>query len=72
MFLISHKSKPKEWLRGGVRSQLDNSEIDSLIAARVVARKAKNFAESDRIRDALNAQGIILEDGPKGTTWRQA
>ncbi len=35
------------------------------------ARKAKNFAEADRIRDALAAQGVILEDGPSGTTWRR-
>ncbi len=41
------------------------------IAARLAARKAKNFAEADRIRDALAAQGVILEDGPSGTTWRR-
>ena len=41
-------------------------------AARATARAAKNFAESDRIRDELAAVGIILEDGPEGTTWRRA
>jgi cysteinyl-tRNA synthetase len=45
--------------------------IEGLIAARNAARKAKNFAESDRIRDELLAAGIILEDGPSGTTWRR-
>ena len=42
-----------------------------MIAARIDARKAKNFAEADRIRDDLLAQGITLEDGPAGTTWRR-
>ena len=48
-----------------------DSEIDSQSAARLAARKARNFAEADRIRDALDAQGIILEDGAGGTTWRR-
>ena len=37
--------------------------------ARNAARKAKNFKESDRIRDELLAKGIVLKDGPDGTTW---
>ena len=45
--------------------------IEGLIAARNAARKGKNFAESDRIRDELLAAGIILEDAPAGTTWRR-
>ena len=43
-----------------------------LVVARNAARAAKNFAEADRIRDELGAQGIILEDSPTGTTWRRA
>jgi cysteinyl-tRNA synthetase len=51
---------------------LSISRIDQLIAARTDARAAKNWAESDRIRDELAAAGIILEDGPQRTTWRRA
>ena len=47
------------------------TDIDAAIAARQAARKAKDFKESDRIRDDLKAKGVILEDGPKGTTWKR-
>lgn len=59
------------WLKGGASE--DDAEIAAMIQARLDAKKAKNWAESDRIRDALKAQGIILEDKPEGTTyWRRA
>jgi cysteinyl-tRNA synthetase len=48
---------------------VDTVAIADAIAARLAARKAKNFVESDRIRDDLLAQGIVLKDGPDGTTW---
>jgi cysteinyl-tRNA synthetase len=48
------------------------ADIESAITARLAARKAKNWAEADRIRDDLKSKGIILEDGPSGTTWRRA
>ena len=43
-----------------------------MIQRRLLARKAKNFAEADRIRDELKAQGVVLEDAAGGTTWKRA
>ncbi len=48
-----------------------DSDIEKMIEARNAARKAKNFKESDRIRDELLARGIILEDTPGGVRWRR-
>jgi cysteinyl-tRNA synthetase len=48
-----------------------DAEVEELIAARNAARKARNFAESDRIRDLLLERGILLEDGASGTRWRR-
>src|SRR6185312_16033387 len=60
---------PEAWLKGG---QDDAASIEAAIVARNAARKAKNFAEADRIRTELALKGILLEDGPAGTTWRRA
>ncbi|WP_415912099.1 cysteine--tRNA ligase [Neptuniibacter sp. QD37_11] len=49
--------------------ELSSDEIEALIVQRAEAKKAKNFAESDRIRDELAEQGIILKDSREGTTW---
>ena len=54
----------------GTLPMADN--IDQLIQKRSEAKKAKNFAEADRIRKELADAGIILEDTPQGTTWRRA
>ena len=51
--------------------EMSEDRINELIAARNTARKNKDWPESDRIRDQLAAQGIVLEDGPQGTTWRR-
>lgn len=49
--------------------EVDSAQVESLIAARAQARKNKDFAESDRIRDQLAAMNILIKDGPQGTTW---
>ena len=52
--------------------ELLDPEIEALIAQRQAARKSKNFAESDRIRDLLSGRGIVLEDTPQGVRWRRS
>jgi cysteinyl-tRNA synthetase len=53
------------------REQSIDAEIEALIDARNAARKSRNFAESDRLRDELISRGILLEDTPSGTRWRR-
>lgn len=62
------QQSPDKWFKG----DSSGSDIDTLVNARIAAKKAKNWAEADRIRNELKAQGIILEDHPDGTTdWRR-
>ena len=68
---------PDSYLQAGLQAgaspaDLSDAEIQALIDARNDARLAKDWAESDRVRDVLKTQGVILEDGPQGTTWRRA
>ena len=64
------QQSPEEWFRGSAQAD-DVAKIDGLIAQRETARKTKDFAEADRIRDELLDRGIVLEDGAGGTTWRR-
>jgi cysteinyl-tRNA synthetase len=66
------QAEPDEYLQAGSPDgQIAAAEIEALIEQRIAARKAKNFAEADRIRAQLVEQGVLLEDGPQGTTWRR-
>ena len=62
-------SDPEDYLKGGAAD--DDAQIEALIERRTAARKARDFAEADRLRDELKARGVVLEDGPGGTTWRR-
>jgi len=55
--------------RAAARRGIDGTEVEARIAERAQARKAKDFARGDAIRDALLARGVALLDGPEGTTW---
>jgi cysteinyl-tRNA synthetase len=59
---------PEAWFQGGG----DDGEIEVAIAARIAARRAKDFARADAIRAELAARGVLLEDSAAGTTWRRA
>jgi len=64
---------PQSYLKsGGASEGLDESRIQVLMAERAAAKAAKNFTEADRIRQELAVQGVVLKDGPSGTTWERS
>ncbi len=67
------QQNPEQFLQGEGSSEggLSDEEIEQLIEDRAAARTNKDWAESDRIRDLFVEQGIVLEDGAEGTTWRR-
>lgn len=65
---------PDRFLQGvnpAEEAGLNEQAIEDFIQQRLQARANKDWAEADRVRDGLKAQGILLEDGPQGTTWRR-
>ena len=66
------EAEPAAWFKGEDGDGPSDQEIDALLTQRAQARKDKDFALSDKIRDDLAALGIIIEDGPAGASWRRA
>jgi cysteinyl-tRNA synthetase len=62
---------PAEWFARGT-SNADDARIQALVEERTVAKKSRDFARADAIRDELAAEGVLLEDTPAGVRWRRA
>ena len=62
---------PESWFKQGAGGPLDENEINRLIEERALAKKEKNYARADEIRNQLKSAGIVLEDTPSGTTWKK-
>lgn len=68
-FLGLLEQTPEQWFQGG---DIDAKWVEDAIRRRDEAKRTRDFKTSDAIRDELKAKGVVLEDGPKGTTWRKA
>ena len=66
------QEEPQAFLQGGAAGGLDEAAIQQQIEARAAAKAARDWPEADRIRKALLEQGIVLKDGPAGTSWERA
>ena len=65
------QSDAESYLRGGASANDGDAEIDTLVAQRNEAKANKDWGTADEIRNKLQEMGIVLEDGPSGTTWRR-
>ena len=63
---------PEDWFAGDVEGDMSGDDIEALITQRNDARAARDFEKADAIRDQLADAGVVIEDGPNGTTWRRA
>ena len=70
-FLGLLQKDPEDWFKGGASAE-EETEFDAIALRREQARAQKDWAAADAARDEATAKGIVLEDGPDGTTWRKA
>ena len=63
---------PDDWFAGHVKGELSADEIEALIEKRNAAKAARNFEAADAIRDQLSDDGVTIQDGRDGTSWRRS
>jgi cysteinyl-tRNA synthetase len=69
-FLGLLQQDPEAWFKRGGAGAIDPDWVEKLLAERADARKRKDYAAADRIRDELSARGVVIEDGPQGARWK--